>query len=138
MFRGGFTREVAKAVADANLRQLARLASKSLLQGGGGKDGRYQVHELLRQYGAEKLKESGEETAVYDQYAAYYCGLLHDLWPRLQGREHKITLAKIEADAQNVQATWEWSVAQKRGDLLAQARDSLGHFYESHGHYEAG
>ena len=37
VFRGGFTREAAKAVADANLRQLARLVGKSLLQGGGGR-----------------------------------------------------------------------------------------------------
>ena len=76
VFRGDFTREAAKALADANLRQLARLVSKSLLQGGGGKDGRYQIHELLRQYGAEKLEDSGEETAVRERHSYYYCQFL--------------------------------------------------------------
>jgi predicted ATPase len=76
VFRGGFTREAAQAVAGANLRPLARLVSKSLVQAG-REEGRYQIHELLRQYGAEKLEESGEETAVRQKHSHFYCAALH-------------------------------------------------------------
>ena len=52
IFVGGFTREAAEAVADADLGVLAALVERSLIQrlpdARGGS--RYQVHELVRSY----------------------------------------------------------------------------------------
>jgi len=53
LFRSPFDREAARAVAGASLSTLADLADKSLLRALGG--GRFTVHELLRQFGAELL-----------------------------------------------------------------------------------
>lgn len=53
IFRSPFDREAAHAVANASLVTLAALADKSLIKALGG--GRFTVHELLRQYGAEML-----------------------------------------------------------------------------------
>ena len=53
VFRGGFDRVAAKAVAGASLHTLASLVGKSLLTL--ADDGRYALHELLRQFAAEKL-----------------------------------------------------------------------------------
>ena len=63
VFRGGFSREAAEQVAGANLRILLSLVNKSLLQRQ-VENGRYQVHELLRQYAAEKraLLDIDEDT----------------------------------------------------------------------------
>jgi predicted ATPase len=47
VFRGGFTREAARAVAGADLRQIGRLVKKSFLQYDQN-DNRYRVHELMR------------------------------------------------------------------------------------------
>lgn len=55
IFRGGFTRESAENVAGANLRILLSLVNKSLLQRRAG-DGRFDIHELLRQYAAEQRR----------------------------------------------------------------------------------
>ena len=52
-FRGGFTGQAAEAVAGAARRDLQGLVNKSLLALSA--DGRYDVHELLRQFAAEKL-----------------------------------------------------------------------------------
>jgi serine/threonine protein kinase/tetratricopeptide (TPR) repeat protein/DNA-binding XRE family transcriptional regulator len=138
VFRGGFTRRAGQAVTGASLRLLGRLGNKSLLQYDRQRD-RYQVHELLRQFGAELLaKQASEVSTISERHATYYCQALHDHWPRLQGRDHKTALADIKSDAQNVQAAWAWAVAQKRGDLLAKAQHSLGYFYEWQGRYAAG
>ncbi|UCC75796.1 MAG: GNAT family N-acetyltransferase, partial [Anaerolineales bacterium] len=55
VFRGGFTRQAARQVAGASLRQLRALVEKSLLQR--DPQGRYGVHDLLRQYAAQRLAE---------------------------------------------------------------------------------
>src|SRR5262249_10049087 len=59
VFRGGFTREAAKEVAGASLRTLTALVDKSLLRVDA--NGRYDIHELLRQYGEEHLSKTPEE-----------------------------------------------------------------------------
>jgi DNA-binding SARP family transcriptional activator/predicted ATPase len=58
VFRGGFEREAARAVAAATDRELRTLADKSFLQR--QPTGRYEVHELLRQYGADRLRRAGK------------------------------------------------------------------------------
>jgi predicted ATPase len=53
VLRGGFDLEAAAAVAGASLPLLAGLVDQSLVAV--GEDGRYAVHDLLRQYAAERL-----------------------------------------------------------------------------------
>ena len=59
IFVGGFTREAAEAVADADLGVLAALAERSFIQrlpdARGGS--RYQVHELVRHYALRHLED---------------------------------------------------------------------------------
>ncbi|HRW09106.1 MAG TPA: hypothetical protein P5121_28570 [Caldilineaceae bacterium] len=54
VFRGGFTRAAAQAVADASLTVLAALVNKSFIRFQQATE-RYEIHELMRQFGAEKL-----------------------------------------------------------------------------------
>ena len=59
IFVGGFTREAAEAVAEADLAVLATLTTRSMIhrlpdaQGGS----RYQVHELVRQYALSQVDD---------------------------------------------------------------------------------
>src|SRR5690606_40959526 len=53
VFAGGFTRQAAEAVAGASLLTLASLMAKSLVER--VDEGRYDLHEIVRQYAAEKL-----------------------------------------------------------------------------------
>ena len=75
VFRGGFVREAAEQVAGANLRTLAALMDKCLIQR--QLSGRYLTHRLLRQYGEQKLAEQPDEEAhTYDRYCGYYTRFL--------------------------------------------------------------
>jgi RNA polymerase sigma factor (sigma-70 family) len=84
IFRGGFTREAAEAVAGATLRLLMSLANKSLIRRH-AETGRYEIHELLRQYGEDRLEASGEATATRDAHSAYYAGFIHVYEPAMRG-----------------------------------------------------
>ena len=53
VFRGGCLREAAERVAGASLPVLAALIDKSLLRQ--SRQGRYEMHESIRQFSAEKL-----------------------------------------------------------------------------------
>ena len=139
VFRGGFTLEAAQTITGTNLRQLSRLVSKSLLRGGGSRgNGRYQIHELLRQYGAEKLIESGGETAVRNRHAAYYAHFLHQHEANLKSARQQATLAEIETNSDNIHTSWYWAVKQRNIEQLSQAVESLCLFYQWRERYYAG
>jgi predicted ATPase/predicted Ser/Thr protein kinase len=61
VFRGGFTRKAGQAITEASLQVLMTLVHKSLLRRNAD-SGRYEIHELLRQYGEEKLQQTGKLT----------------------------------------------------------------------------
>ncbi|MGB7873302.1 MAG: LuxR C-terminal-related transcriptional regulator, partial [Anaerolineales bacterium] len=60
VFRGGFTREAGQAIAGASLQFLAGLVNKSFLRHD-PTSGRFEIHELLRQYAHEHLEETSQE-----------------------------------------------------------------------------
>jgi len=69
VFRGGFTLEAAQQVAGASLRDLVALIHRSLLHHTA--DERFEIHELLRQFAAEKLcLSSTVDVKQYDQQGA--------------------------------------------------------------------
>ncbi|HET8630434.1 MAG TPA: BTAD domain-containing putative transcriptional regulator [Thermomicrobiales bacterium] len=70
-FRGGFERPAAEAAAGASLFTLAALVGKSFLCLTPA--GRYEVHELLRQYGATQLGASAAGWRLaHDRHCDYY------------------------------------------------------------------
>ena len=65
VFRGGFIRETAQKVASASLGNLMGLIDKSFLQR--TSTGRFEIHELLRQFAAKKLSvEQANEADIRD------------------------------------------------------------------------
>ena len=70
VFRGGLTREAAQTVAQASLPILSTLVSGSLLRR--DSEGRYQIHELLRQYAEEQLLAVDQLDATRDAHSAYF------------------------------------------------------------------
>jgi tetratricopeptide (TPR) repeat protein len=137
VFRGGFTRHAAEAVAGVGLRALQALASKSLLRYNPD-SGRYEVHELLRQYAQEKLESSGEASDVYTMYASYFADFMAERWPKLKGQKQPIALQEIEADIENVRAAWRYWIKEKNVSKLRQFLHSLWVIYDVRGWYRAG
>ncbi|MCA9955314.1 MAG: tetratricopeptide repeat protein, partial [Anaerolineales bacterium] len=130
VFRGGFTRTAAQKITNASIRTLANLVNKSLLQYNQQRD-RYELHELVRQYAAEKLAEdAGVETAVHTRHSHFYCGLVQHRKNQLKAGQLQAALAHIEADQENARAAWEWAVAQGDVTGIDLAISGLCRFYD--------
>jgi predicted ATPase/DNA-binding SARP family transcriptional activator len=129
IFRGGFTREAAQEVTGGSIRLLASLSGKSLLQYENA-SGRYQIHELVRQYGAEKLAQNPEDLdRVQDQHCAYFCSWLQQQEPILTGPERSAVLSKMEADGENLVLAWNRAVDRGDAIKLGQAIDGMARFF---------
>ena len=119
VFRGGFTREAAAAVADASLADLSALTDRSWLRA--EPSGRYTMHELIRQYCGEKLEadhlaetsETGNQ--VRDRHCRYHATFLTGFNKRL----HRLpqALAEVAIEAGNLQAAWQWAVEHEQYGL---------------------
>jgi predicted ATPase len=75
VFRGGFRREAAQAVAGSSLEELTSLLDKSLLKRVGAE--RYDLHELVRQYADSHLQSEQQEDALTQElHSNYYASQL--------------------------------------------------------------
>ncbi|MBN1640922.1 MAG: tetratricopeptide repeat protein [Anaerolineae bacterium] len=105
VFRGGFVAEAAEAVAGAGLGTLRELVRTSFLQR--GEEGRYEIHELLRQYGSERLAEDfGDREAALDGHCAYYAAFY---------RERALAVAQgeigsVASEMADIRAAWHWAL----------------------------
>lgn len=124
VFRAGFTREAARAVAGANFRMLQRLVNKSLVQRQVEND-RYVIHELLRQYAEEKLQASGTAAATHQAHATYYTDLMAQDERRIKGQGQLEALNQIELDFGNIRAAWQWAVDHSDFEAIDQALEAL-------------
>lgn len=129
IFRGSFSREAAKQVAQASLPILHTLVSKSLLVV--GDDGRFAIHALLRQYANEKLQEQPAEwQETQDKHGRYFIHFLRQHIPLLKegGRQHQ-ALAEAELEMENVRQAWRWALNQGQAHLLLETAEAVYLFY---------
>ncbi len=153
LFRGGFTRAAALAVAGAGLPDLAALYDKSLLQrqpaaGAAGKAAdegteRYQLPELFRAYALERLQLAGEEAVTAARHAAHYSSWLSRQTPRLRGGDQQHALRAIAGELENIGLAWRWSCAHALADSRAieqigQCLESLFRFFDMLNWYQQG
>ncbi len=134
VFSGGFTRAAAEQVSGASLRELKALVDKSLLQV--IPSGHYQIHELLRQYAAEKLHSLPDAaTGARDRHCAYYADALQRWEADLFGSGQQEALLEMEAESENIRAAWTWALEQDHVERLDRAMEGLEHFYWQSGRY---
>jgi serine/threonine protein kinase len=124
VFHGGFTREAVQHILGANLRTLALMVNKSLLRRD-TTSGRYEIHELLRQYAEDKFHQFPDMTAIYDTHSRYYLGLITQQTPRLKGQGQLEAIDIIETDFENIRAAWKWAVQQGSAEAVQAAIEPL-------------
>jgi WD40 repeat protein/DNA-binding SARP family transcriptional activator/predicted ATPase len=117
VFRGGFTRHAAEQVAGASLRILTSLVQKSLLRridsGADAGMGRYDLHELLRQFAAEQLAALPDEQMLSTaRHSAYYLTFAAVREQRLARNEPKEAAREIQGEIDNVRQAWLWAAQQ--------------------------
>ncbi len=127
LFRGGFRREAARQVAGASPFFLDALVVKGYLRW--TPQGRYEIHELLRQYAEEQLQEREPELLqTQERHCSYYLMFV-------QQREAVLSISRraldeINTELENVRAAWDWAVDHVRINELGYGSSGLARFYE--------
>jgi tetratricopeptide (TPR) repeat protein len=134
VFRGGFGREAVLQVAGASLPLLLGLLNKSFVRRAA--TGRYDMHELIRQYAADKLAQSPlEKEQTADQHCAYYADFMQQRDEYLQSAQQLETVREIETELENIQTAWRRASEQEQVELLARLAWGLAFFYEIRGRF---
>jgi DNA-binding SARP family transcriptional activator/predicted ATPase len=151
VFRGGFTREAAEAVTGASLRDLMDLMNKSLLHrsslssaslattfhsasGVEWSRARYEMHELLRQYAAEKLDcRPALSKSARDQHSGCYLAFLQRQERHLKGPQLRLAMAAISDEIDNVRLAWRWAIEQGKWAEIKGAMESLWIYFDLRG-----
>ena len=81
---------------------------------------RYRMLETIRQYGCERLKESGEESQVRDRHLGFFIVWMEGMEPKLRTAEQNVWLGQIETDHDNIRTALEWSL--RGGDAYSGLR----------------
>jgi DNA-binding SARP family transcriptional activator/predicted ATPase len=137
VFRGGFSREIAARVAGATLPLLTSLIDRCLLRK--TPNGRYGIHEVLKQYAREKLAaEAREEKEALDFHSETYLDFLIDMGEQLKSAGLAHALLAIDAELENFQAAWDRAVDFQRIEHLLQAMPHLILYYETANHWARG
>jgi predicted ATPase/DNA-binding SARP family transcriptional activator/Tfp pilus assembly protein PilF len=135
VFRGGFRQEAAIVVTGATPFTLSALLDKSLIRH--ISSDRYDVHELLRQYAAEKLgAQAREETQM--QHARYFATFLEQQEKYLKGARQKQVLAEIASEIENARQAWRLAVSRGCAREIEQSLESLYHFFNIQGRFQEG
>lgn len=135
VFRGGFDRAAAVAVLHTQAAHLAGLVDKSLLYQNG--EGRYDLHELLRQYVVGQCVGPGRRV-VDANHSAHYLDLLREHADGLRGYAVDEALAAIRPEIDNIRSAWTTAVVHGDLDRLAACAGALRYLYLMLGLWEEG
>ena len=132
VFHGGFTYQAALEVTGTSLRELMMLVNRSLLHCTPA--GRYEVHELLRQYAEEKLElSSADSKSIHDRHCAYYIAALEQWGIDLKGARQPTASAEMDVEIENARGAWNWAVEQVQVKRLDRAIFGLCQYYTLRG-----
>ncbi len=137
VFQGGFRQDAAVAVAGATPLTLSALLDKSLIRH--ILPDRYDMHELVRQYTAEKLEANPqklEETEM--QHARYFATFLEQQEKHLKGAKQKQALTEIVSEIENARQAWRLAVSRGWTLGIEQSLESLYHFFNIQGRFQEG
>ena len=139
VFAGSFDLAAAEAIWSEGdpLDRIEQLVDKSLVTVEQLNDDRlrYRLLETLRQYGAERLVEAGEEQHARERHFRHYLAVAQSVYQQ-RIEDEAASLAALEADHDDFRVALEWARSRPR-DLLRLA-SALGWFWHLRSHYREG
>ena len=136
VFRGGCDLEAAESVAEASLWLLAGLMDKSLVRLNNA--GRYEMHELLRQFAADKLLESGQSDSERHRHLQFFMELAERLEPRLFGSKQIAAWDRLGIELDNFRAALDWALRTGDSECGLRLAGALGWFWNRRTHWTEG
>jgi predicted ATPase/transcriptional regulator with XRE-family HTH domain len=136
VFQGGFTREAAISVAEANLSILSSLVEKSLLRFNRSSN-RYNLHEMVRQYAFAQLQSDlDEEKQSSERHSLYFAEWVAALERPFKSAQRSQISQVIRSETSNWLAGWHWAVEHQQLGILRKMSPCLGWYFEVHGYYD--
>lgn len=124
VFEGAFRAEEAIAVSEVSLQVVSALVDKSLLQR--LPSGRFQLHELLRQYGQEQLARRPEDAqTARARHGKAYAAVLARYEAALRDNRQGRVFDVIQEDAGNILVAWRWALAHRDLGAVESMRQGL-------------
>jgi predicted ATPase/transcriptional regulator with XRE-family HTH domain len=137
VFQGGFRREAAEQVADATLAVLSALVTKSFIRRSAA--GRYDLHELIRQFTAEHFAERPEEqSATQACHSRYYLTYFSQADGHLRSAAQREMLEELSAEMDNFRAAWDWALTHGEFALIEQTMRLFVMLYDTRGWLQEG
>lgn len=136
VFRGGFERDAAEKVAGASLLTLSTLVEKSMVRK--MPTGRYDIHELLRQYAEDRLRAAGEIDVTEEAHLRYFAHFMREHAIDIKGRRQLEGLNEIEYDFENVRTAWQRAVAKIDYDALGDMAEGLALYCDIRARHQVG
>jgi predicted ATPase/DNA-binding XRE family transcriptional regulator len=135
VFRGGCDRAAVTQVAGADLPTITALIDKSLVRRAEIRGAtRYTLHELVRQYAAERLADDpAGQAATLARHTAYYAGLLQRSIDVRTGASTPEARAQLDRDLDNLRAAWAQAGAAGDGATLMAMARGMHIIYDGHG-----
>jgi predicted ATPase/DNA-binding SARP family transcriptional activator len=134
VFQGGFSMDAASWVTGTSMEQLSNLMDKSLLTR--DDSGRFGMHNSLRHYASEKLKDEEKTAEVKERHAQYYVGLLLQRVDDLMGSDLVPARDILRRDIENLRIGIDWSVIHWEPVSARNALDGFFAFYIVQGWHE--
>ncbi len=135
VFHGGFLIKSAQTVASATPAILAALVDKSLLRR--NRAGRYDLHELVRQYANEQLELYSELEEMRARYTQYFLQLAKAAKVGLEGSQQIEWMARMEQEIDNLRAVLQWLTLYEPEAALHILLD-LFWFWQTRGYIQEG
>ncbi len=134
VFRGGFTVEAAREVAGISPTILLQLLHKSLIQKNSPE--RFDLHELVRQFVAEKLTQYPDDFQhTRQKHAEYFSHFVKDQEVDMYGNKQTEALATLLLEIDNIRRTWRWGVLQRQWQIFSRMWNCILIIFDTQGMY---
>jgi predicted ATPase len=130
-----FTSDFRLPTSDSVLDLIAALVGQSLLRPGEEAAGepRFVLLDTIREFGTERLAQSGEEDEIRRRHAAFFLTLAERFSTARYLPDGERLYERLEADHANLRAALAWFAAQGDADRLLRLAAALLLFWEQRG-----
>lgn len=123
VFNGGFTLDAVKEICGDGsldvLQELRALVANSLVRriDDSAGESRYTLLETVREFGVERLRESGEASIISQRHAAWFLALAERAEARQNTIERDAGLDCLESEQGNLHGALEWALEQGDAEI---------------------
>jgi tetratricopeptide (TPR) repeat protein len=141
IFAGGWTLAAAAAVCEREdaLSLVSELVEHSLVVlAGGGAEPRYDMLDVVREYAAERLQDSGEASSTARRHALHHLELAESGEAQLVGPRQEEWARRLDVERGNLRRAMAWSIERADNLLALRFTVALWRFWRHSGEFAEG